>query len=83
MASSWQVAERRGAAPGPRVGATLSCLEVELHARDLGEQEAEEAVGASQEAQFALFLFGGDDAEGNRTDALHVYYLQEHVRCST
>ena len=59
--------------PGKLVGATLSCMEVELHTKNADK----EAQDSAQTTQYALFLFGGDDADGKQTNALHVFYLQE------
>jgi hypothetical protein len=66
--------------PGPRVGGTLSCLEVPLLSKGAGDGGlAARAVAALQgEQQFGLFFFGGDDPDGNQTDKLHVFYLQEN-----
>ena len=66
-----------GDRPGPRVGATLTCLEVALHAKDLRRDDVERAHAAAHEQQYGLFLFGGDDEKGNQTDTLYVYYLQD------
>ena len=65
----------RGAAPGKRVGATFTCLEVEVHAKGISQKEAASLV--SSDPQYGLFLFGGDDEDGNQTDALHIFFLQE------
>ena len=66
-------------APPPLVGATLSCLEVPLHARGIKASE-EDAVAelAAQGPQLGLFLFGGDDDQNHQTDTLMIFYLQEH-----
>ena len=34
------------------------------------------------EQQYGLFLFGGDDADGNQTDALHVLIAAQMLRTS-
>ena len=63
--------------PPPRVGATLTCIEVPLHAKGLTKEEVEMATVASEAQQYGLFLFGGDDKDDRQTDWLHVYYLQD------
>ena len=63
--------------PGPRVGATLSCLKVVLRASDLSRHEAAEAKELVAEQQYGIFLFGGDDEKGDQTDTLYVFYLQD------
>ena len=75
----WRQVETRAATESPpaRVGATMVCLEVPMHAKGLKQNEAREAADQATEAQYGLFLFGGDDAEGTATDLLFVYYLQE------
>ena len=69
----WALIRQEGECPGRRVGCTLSCLSVPLHSK--GARKETEELGGEQ--QYGLFLFGGDDADGNQTDALHVFYLQE------
>ncbi len=71
----WALIRQEGECPGRRVGCTLSCLSVPLHSK--GARKETEELGGEQ--QYGLFLFGGDDADGNQTDALHVFYL--HACC--
>ena len=74
----WQDVELAGGNhPPPRVGATLSCIEVPLHAKGLDKEEVERAAVASEVKQYGLYLFGGDDKDDRQTDSLHVYYLQD------
>ena len=63
--------------PGPRVGATLSCLKVVLRASELDRHEAAEAKELVGEQQYGIFLFGGDDEKGDQTETLYVFYLQD------
>ena len=64
--------------PGPRVGASLSCLKVVLQSHDLSREEAEAAEALVSEQQYGLFLFGGDDEKGDQTETLYIFYLQHH-----
>ena len=61
--------------PGKRVGATLSCMEVELHTKNSELNKEAADAGSAHELQYALFLFGGDDADGKQTNSLHVLSL--------
>ena len=75
-----RVHEMQGSeSPPALVGATLSCLEVPLHARDIKSYE-EDAIAeiAARGPQLGLFLFGGDDKDNHQTDTLMVFYLQEN-----
>ena len=76
----WEVVKTRVSEhtpPGPRVGATLSCLKVVLRASDLDRHEAAEAKELVGEQQYGIFLFGGDDEKGDQTETLYVFYLQD------
>ena len=81
--------EQGGEMPPALVGATLSCMEVALHAKGLKsgqaasqaewlqQQETADVTRLAEDAQFGLFLFGGEDQDNNPTSTLLVFYVQE------
>lgn len=80
MDANWHQLREQGDAPGPRVGATLTVIEVELHTKHLRGAHLQEGVplveDENDKQNYGLYLFGGDDAKGNQTDELYIFYLQ-------
>ena len=81
MDANWYDLGADGDSPGERVGATLSVLAVDFQSKHLRHAKLETGTplepSSSDEQQYGLYLFGGEDSGGNQSNEVHIFYLQQ------